>query len=204
MPRTKRTGSVLPYGSLDREHLVKHLLELARRVVVENVTMRALASEAGTSPSSVYYHVRDKAALLDLLTDSVLGGIEIPAAGGWQQRIADLYTNAWHAMIEMPGIAALLQQRPLAGTADALDRSVRDILTESGWPADDVASAHVVLYIHLLGSVQLQHHLRLSGADRDAERLFQQGLRVILAGLQHREDPRHRDLQHRDGGPPPA
>jgi AcrR family transcriptional regulator len=188
-----RSGSVLPYGTLDREHLVKHLLELARRVGVENVTMRALAAQAGTSPSSVYYHVKDKAALLDLLTESVLGGIAIPAGGGWQQRLAELYTNAWHAMVEMPGIAALLQQRPLVGTADALDRTVRDILTESGWPADDVAAAHVVLYIHLLGSVQLQHHLRLSGVDRDAERLFQRGLQVILTGLQHRDD-----------SPPPA
>lgn len=194
MARTRKAGSVLPYGSLDREHLVKHLLELARRVGVENVTMRALATEAGTSASSVYYHVKDKAALLDLLTESVLGSIEIPVDGGWQQRIAELYTNAWHAMIEMPGIAALLQQRPLVGPADAMDRTARDILTESGWAAEDVAAAHVVLYIHLLGSVQLQHHLRLSGADRDAELLFQRGLRVILAGLAH----------DRDGSPPPA
>lgn len=190
MARTRRAGSVLPYGSLDREHLVKHLLELARRVGVENVTMRALATEAGTSPSSVYYHVKDKAALLDLLIESVLGSIEIPSDGGWERRIAELYTNAWHVMIEMPGIAALLQQRPLVGTAHAMDRTAKDILTESGWSADDVAAAHAVLYIHLLGSVQLQHHLKLSGADRDAELLFQRGLRVILAGLHHHRDDR--------------
>ncbi|VEG58199.1 TetR family transcriptional regulator [Mycolicibacterium aurum] len=185
MARTRRAGSVLPYGSLDREHLIKHLLELARRVGVDNVTMRGLAAEAGTSASSVYYHVKDKAALLDLLTESVLDGIAIPSDGGWEQRIAELYTNAWQVMVQMPGIAALLQQRPLTGAAHAMDRTAKDILTESGWSADDVAAAHVVLYIHLLGSVQLQHHLNLSGADRDAELLFQGGLRVILTGLRH-------------------
>ena len=67
MARIRRAGAALPYGALDRDHLVKHLLELARRVGVENVTMRALATEAGTSASSVYYHVKDKAALLDQL-----------------------------------------------------------------------------------------------------------------------------------------
>jgi TetR/AcrR family transcriptional regulator, tetracycline repressor protein len=180
--RTRRTSSVLPYGALDRQHLVKHLLELARRVGVDNVTMRALATEAGTSASSVYYHVADKGALLDLLAESVLGNIEIPAEGDWEQRITELYSSAWRAMIEVPGIAALIQQRPLAGAAAAMDRTAKVIMAESGWPTEDLDAAHVVLYIHLLGSVQLEHHLQETGS-RDAQQRFEQGVRVILAGL---------------------
>ncbi|MGE0214964.1 TetR/AcrR family transcriptional regulator [Mycolicibacterium sp.] len=182
MARTRRVGSVLPYGALDRDHLVTHLLTLARRVGVQNVTMRALAAEAGTSASSVYYHVTDKAALLDLLVESVLASIEVPVGGPWEQRITELYTNAWHVMVAMPGIAALLQQRPLTGAAHAMDRTTRSILAESGWPAEELDAAHAVLYIHLLGSVQLEHHIRRAGSG-DALRHFQQGLRVILAGL---------------------
>lgn len=184
MARTRRTESVLAYGALDREHLVKHLLELARRVGVENVTMRNLAAEAGTSASSVYYHVKDKAALLDLLTDSVLENIEVPTDGDWVHRISELYTNAWQALVDIPGIAALIQQRPLIGTAHSLDQTAKQIMSESGWAPDDLESAHVVLYIHLLGSVQLEHHLQSTGAG-DSQLLFQHGLRVILTGLQH-------------------
>ena len=164
MARSRRTASVLPYGALDRDHLIKHLLELARRVGVENVTMRNLAAEAGTSASSVYYHVKDKAALLDLLADSVLESIEIPVDGDWEQRITELYTNAWTVMVDIPGIAALIQQRPLSGAADAMDRTARALIAESGWTTEDVDAAHAVLYIHLLGSVQLEHHLRRTGA----------------------------------------
>ncbi|MDA2889891.1 TetR family transcriptional regulator [Mycolicibacterium sp. BiH015] len=182
MPRTRKAESVLPYGALDREHLVKHLLELARRVGVENVTMRALAAEAGTSASSVYYHVKDKAALLDLLAESVLGDIAIPTEGDWEQRIAELHTNAWRAMVGVPGIAALLQQRSLAGLAGTMDRAAKSIMAESGWPSEDLDAAHVVLYIHLLGSVQLEHHLHGTGSDA-AHATFHQGLRTILAGL---------------------
>ena len=54
---SRRVAPGLAYGMLDREHLTKHLLELAQRVGVEKVTMRGLAVEAGTSASSVYYHV---------------------------------------------------------------------------------------------------------------------------------------------------
>jgi AcrR family transcriptional regulator len=182
MPRTRRTTAGLPYGALDREHLVKHLLELARRVGVDNVTMRNLAAEAGTSASSVYYHVTDKAALLDLLADSVLESIEIPVDGDWEHRIRQLYTNAWQVMVGIPGIATLIQQRPLTGAADALDRTAKAIMAESGWATEDLDAAHTVLYIHLLGSVQLEHHLRRAGAG-DARLHFQHGLRVILAGL---------------------
>lgn len=189
MARARRTGAALPYGALDRDHLVKHLLELARRVGVEHVTMRGLATEASTSASSVYYHVKDKAALLDLLVESVLEGIEVPSSGDWTQRITILYTNAWYAMVEMPGIAALLQQRPLTGAAGAMDRAVKSILAESGLETANLETAHAVLYIHLLGSVQLEHHLHRSGASErstsDGELLFQRGLRVILSGLIH-------------------
>lgn len=184
MARSRRTASVLPYGALDRDHLIKHLLELARRVGVENVTMRNLAAEAGTSASSVYYHVKDKAALLDLLADSVLESIEIPVEGDWEQRTRELHTNAWKSMVAVPGIAALIQQRPLVGAADTMNRTAKAILAESGWTPEDLDAAHAVLYIHLLGSVQLEHHLRRTGAG-DAQLLFQHGLRVIQAGLAH-------------------
>jgi hypothetical protein len=112
----------------------------------------------------------------------VLGNIAVPVDGDWEQRITELYCSAWGAMIEIPGIAALIQQRPLAGPADAMDRIARQIMSESGWPAEDLDAAHVVLYIHLLGSVQLEHHLHESGSEH-ARRRFRQGLRVILAGL---------------------
>lgn len=187
LARTRRARVALPYGALDRDHVVKHLLELARRVGVENVTMRALATEAGTSASSLYYHVKDKAALLDLLAESVIESIEVPTDGDWEQRTRLLYTNAWTVLIAIPGIAAMLQQRPMTGAADAVDRTVRAIMSESGWSADEVAAAHAVLYIHLLGSVQLEHHLRRSGiggsSDDGAESVFRHGLQVILAGL---------------------
>lgn len=75
------TAPVLRYGALDRAHLTKHLYQLAKRVGVDRVTMRALAAEAGTAPSSVYYHVRDKRELLDLLIESVLAQIEVPQKG---------------------------------------------------------------------------------------------------------------------------
>lgn len=173
---------VLRYGALDRAHLTKHLWQLAKRVGVNRVTMRELAAEAGTAPSSVYYHVRDKRELLDLLIESVLAQIEIPQGGDWVTRLIALYTNAWHVLVEVPGIAGLLQDHPYTAAATDMDRASRAILGESGLRAEHFEAAHATLYVHLLGSVQLAH-IRPVEAEGPNDWAFEYGLRLILAGL---------------------
>jgi len=103
------SARALGYGMLDQDHLTKQLLELAQRVGVEKVTMRGLAAQAGTSASSVYYHVAGKAELLDLLIEVVVNSIEVPAEGNWEDRVVELYTNAWRVLVTIRGIAGLLQ-----------------------------------------------------------------------------------------------
>ena len=173
---------VLRYGALDRAHLTKHLLRLAKRVGVNRVTMRELAAEAGTAASSVYYHVRDKRELLDLLIETVLAQIQVPRQGDWEARLIALYTNAWKVLLEVPGIAALLQEHPHTAAATEMDRASRHILRESGLQANNFDAAHAALYIHLLGSVQLAH---IRETDAAADGAFTYGLRLILNGLRY-------------------
>jgi AcrR family transcriptional regulator len=180
------SAPVLRYGALDRAHLTNHLLRLAKRVGVGRVTMRELAAEAGTAASSVYYHVRDKRELLDLLIESVLAEIKVPQEGDWETRLIALYMSAWKVLVDVPGIAALLQEHPHTAAATELDRASRGILRESGLDAEHFDAAHAALYIHLLGSVQLAHTYGAGGAEGGpGEREFAYGLRLILAGLRH-------------------
>jgi TetR/AcrR family transcriptional regulator, tetracycline repressor protein len=179
----------LSYGDLDRAHLTKHLMALAQRVGVDRVTMRTLAAEAGTSASSVYYHVKDKNEMLDLLIESIVDSIEIPSRGEWERRLVTLYTNAWDVLVAVPGSAALLQQRPHTRAAANMDEATRKLLHESGLATDDFDGAHAVLYIHLLGSVELAHRRYPEGATakqtRGMKSVFLFGVQVILEGLRH-------------------
>lgn len=187
---TELPARALGYGMLDRDHLTKHLLELAQQVGVENVTMRGLATQAGTSASSVYYHVAGKAELLDLLIETVVNNIEVPTEGHWRERTLALYTNAWRVLVEVPGIAALLQQRPHTPAATNMDRATRAILRESGLSKRSFTAAYALLYVHLLGSVELQHNRGAQtrpGAAR-AEATFRDRLQIILTGLRHADE----------------
>ena len=175
---------------LDQAHLTKHLLELAQRVGVEKVTMRGLAAEAGTSASSVYYHVAGKAELLDLLIETVVNSIEVPTEGEWQDRVVALYTNAWRVLVTVRGIAGLLQQRPHTAAAKNMDQATRSILRASGLSKRDFAAAYTLLYVHLLGSVEIEHNRAELARRRTAraEATFRDGLKIILTGLRHADE----------------
>jgi TetR/AcrR family transcriptional regulator, tetracycline repressor protein len=182
-----RSARALGYGMLDREHLTKHLLQLAQRVGVEKVTMRGLAVEAGTSASSVYYHVAGKGELLDLLIETVVNSIDVPVRGDWEARLIALYVNAWRVLVSVRGVAALLQQRPHTDAAASMDRSTRSILGEAGLPKREFEAAYALLYVHLLGSVELEHNRaeQVRPGTTRAEGVFRDGLRIILKGIRH-------------------
>ena len=116
------TATVRPplrYGELDRDVVVQGLLALARRVGVQQVTMRALAAELGTSAPALYYHVPDKQTALDLLAEAVLSQVRIPTRGTWDERLGSLYSGGRAALLPVSGITTVLQSRPPAAAGSA-------------------------------------------------------------------------------------
>ena len=174
------------YGDLDRERVVSAMYELARRVGVQRVTMAALADELGAAKPSVYYHVPGKQAALDLLAEAVLATIAEPGPGPWDQRLRQLYCAARQALLEVPGIAVVLQTNGNGHTARRHDRLSRNLLAEARLDTGAASAAHALLYTFLLGSVSLEdsHPAPPSArAQRQADARFEQGLDLIIAGI---------------------
>ena len=175
---------VLRYGALDRAHLTKHLLQLAKRVGVNRVTMRELAAEAGTAASSVYYHVRDKRELLDLLIESVLGQIEVPkrATGnrGWSSSTWTHGRCCWTCLaLRACSWSIRTPRRPPRWIAPRAASCANPVCRKKHFEA-----AHAALYIHLLGSVQLAHAAHpTGGGGGPSDKAFAYGLRLIIDGL---------------------
>jgi TetR/AcrR family tetracycline transcriptional repressor len=168
-----------PYGELDRARVVSSLHALARRVGVQQVTMRELAAELGAAVPSVYYHVPGKQAALDLLAESVLADIPVPVPGPWDTRLAELYCSARDVILGVPGVAGILQTSGGGEPARRLDRLSRTLLAQAGVTKAVAAAAHTVLYTYLLGSVSLDE----SRGKRQSAKRFRAGLDVIIAGI---------------------
>jgi len=77
-------------GGLTRERLVAAALDLINREGLEALSMRALADGLEVKAASLYWHVRDRRELIELLAESILE--TVPAAGsgaGWRQAVQD-------------------------------------------------------------------------------------------------------------------
>src|SRR5262249_24438769 len=63
---------------LTRERLVDPALELVNEEGLEGLSMRALADKLDVKAASLYWHVRDRRELLELLADGILESVSRP------------------------------------------------------------------------------------------------------------------------------
>jgi TetR/AcrR family tetracycline transcriptional repressor len=77
---------------LNREAIVDAAFAVLDREGLDALSMRRLAAQLGTGPASLYWHVRNKDELIDLMLERAIG--EVPPPGPpdperWQEQIKD-------------------------------------------------------------------------------------------------------------------
>jgi AcrR family transcriptional regulator len=84
-----RKPRAAPRAPLTREAIVEAALRVLDREGLEATSMRRVAEELGTGPSSLYWHVRNKDELLQLVFDRVAGELELPPLDPehWQEQL---------------------------------------------------------------------------------------------------------------------
>src|ERR1700722_18966156 len=83
--------------------IVDAALEIADEQGLEAVTMRAVGARLGAAAMSLYRHVPNKDALLELMADKVLAELPYPdPAGDWRQEIHTFYLVWRDLLLEHP------------------------------------------------------------------------------------------------------
>lgn len=161
-PRTSRTEIL---GAAHR---------LIDRDGVERLTIRRLAAEIGTSPATVYYHVRDKDDLLVQLLNDYADQIPRPdLPDNPRERIVAAATVMHDVLAARPWVAEILTADDLLGDAAMwLVEAIVAGAVDAG--ADPDAAAHLYRHIWyftageiLIRAHRSRHHHRL---DRPAYR----------------------------------
>src|SRR5215831_357457 len=65
-------------SALDRDRVVRVALDLLDEVGLDDLTMRRLAERLGVTAASLYWYVRNKDELLELLADAIAAEISLP------------------------------------------------------------------------------------------------------------------------------
>jgi AcrR family transcriptional regulator len=102
---------------LTREAIVDAALRVLDREGAAALSMRRVAEELGTGPASLYWHVANKDALINLLVDRVIGEIEVPEPdpGRWQEQLREWLLEVRRVFDRHPGLAPLTLGRVPVG-----------------------------------------------------------------------------------------
>lgn len=128
---------------LDRAQIVEAALTLLDKAGLDGLNMRNLAEALGIKAGSLYWHVRNKEELLDLLADAVCGGIHEPDKTlPWRKRLETLAHEYRRALLAHRDAAQILAGTvPTGGNRLRLMESLFSVVLAAGFIHQDAAYA---------------------------------------------------------------
>lgn len=161
---------------LNPEVITQAAVALLDEVGLAELSTRRLAAKLGVQSPTLYWHVKDKAALLDLVAEAICAdAFDIDESLPWRDQLASGLRQFRALLLAHRDAAALLRERPPGPQRlKHIDTTVR-ILLKAGFTPDDAAAISRLLAAHVLAFTHI--------SDTD---LFNLGAEVILDGLAHR------------------
>lgn len=101
---------------LSEQAIVEAALTIADADGLSALSMRSLAAKLQCNPMSLYEHVTNKEALLDLMADRAMTALpELVDGGDWRVEMRRFFTAFHELFLAHPAIAHVMVTRPLAG-----------------------------------------------------------------------------------------
>jgi len=168
--------SPIERSALDREEVVRVALRLLDEVGLDGLTMRSLAERLGVKAASLYWHLRDKDELAELLLEAINAEIPEPQPGlPWRLQL-EQQAWAWRQALLKHRDAARLAMGRFVTRPQTLRRVefVLATLRAAGFNDADTASAAYVFSTFVPGFVAEETTVRQAGPERtQAPRAFQ-------------------------------
>ncbi|MFI1563262.1 TetR/AcrR family transcriptional regulator C-terminal domain-containing protein [Streptomyces sp. NPDC020490] len=153
---------------LTRQSLLAAALRVLEREGVGGLSMRKVAAELGVKAASLYWHVRNKEQLLDLLADELMADAEPPPRqGDWREQLREYSLRYRRHLLGKRDSAKVVAGRLALGQnllrlmEDQLDR-----LREAGFSDADAALANYLLGAFVQGFV-LQEQSPISASETE-------------------------------------
>jgi AcrR family transcriptional regulator len=127
---------------LSRDAIVEAALRVVDREGLDATSMRRVAEELGAAPSALYWHVRNKNELLQLVLDRVVGEIELPTPdpANWQEQLKEVAREMRRVLASHRDIARVtIGAIPAGSNALLVAEWMHTLLREAGLPDRTVA-----------------------------------------------------------------
>jgi TetR/AcrR family tetracycline transcriptional repressor len=179
--------------ALTQEQVVTRAVELMAEAGLEALTLRRLATELGVSAPTLYWHVRNKRELLDLMAETLVaraGRTTSPAPGQpWWEWLAERARRQFQALISHRDAALVVAgNRPTEATLPEVEELLGSLVAVGLPPAE---ALRIILSIgnYVIGCAVERQAEAARGADPERDtRLLEQvealpNLRAAMAAL---------------------
>jgi AcrR family transcriptional regulator len=181
----------MPRETLTRDQVVEAAIAILDEDGYDALSMRRLAQRLDAAAPTLYWHVKNRDGLLDLIADDIVGEMlaEIGSPVGWRAWMSALARALRDVLGRHAGVAPIIGLRPLAGTnaSEALGRLL-EALRRDGFTDEQAALAATTLTGWASGFAVLEARDR-AGATvppglPDVAARFEYGLAVVLDGIE--------------------
>jgi TetR/AcrR family tetracycline transcriptional repressor len=146
--------------AITQGEVVRTAMRLLDDVGLEGLTLRRLGCKLGVSAPTLYWHVRDKRALLDLVAEAIIAEHRSPVrpAHGqpWWEWLTDGAWAQYRALVGHRDAALVVAgNRPTEGSLPVIEQTIGS-LVEVGFPPREALESVLIVGRFVLGSA-LEH-----------------------------------------------
>jgi AcrR family transcriptional regulator len=144
-----------PKPQLDRDRIVAQALRIIDAEGIGALSLRRLADDLDVTPMALYWHVADKAELVELVGHAVLAEIAVPErSGDWKAQLRDLHRAMVDVFLAHRNTADILIGRARYGAGGlAVFERILTILLDAGFTPEAAFDAYQSLYLFTLGFI---------------------------------------------------
>lgn len=164
----KATGEpIMSYAPLDRGRILETALQILDEVGLKALSMRKIADKLQVKTASLYYHVKDKEELMQLLSDRICGGMVWPEPSlSWQEQLYQWAEQFRKALLSHRDAVELFNQTIATGYERLTQiEKLYQILVLAGFSDPHVPWVASMLKNYVLGFVAEDVQLKVIARD---------------------------------------
>ena len=166
--------------ALTRARLASAALDLVGQDGIEALSMRGLAERLDVKAASLYWHVRDRRELIELLAESILDGVA-PARGGadWRRAALRAAASLREGVARQKDADRILMEVPEALERSAAFISLSELLKAAGLQPAEASEVALMVMVHAI-TPRGDPEPELPGAGAVAKIAIDSGSRGVL------------------------
>jgi TetR/AcrR family transcriptional regulator, tetracycline repressor protein len=164
---------------LSRARLVTQALGLVQEEGLDALSMRGLADRLNVKAASLYWHVRDRRELLELLAESILGRVASSRVGAWRPAVVRAAAALSAVVAAQRDANRILLEVPDSLAGSPTHATLKRQLESAGLRPAEASEVALMAMVHVIASAAPTQEPRVE-AGSDASIAIDSGSRGVL------------------------